>query len=242
MFLSRARSILSDVQRAAADSRATADGESGLVNIRFSESTSLQQLVPAVVTRFRKIHPKVDVHLTSVSAVDDLQDLQEGRFDAAYCTHVPPGRRLNSELLYSERIFLAIPARHALARKRIVRAIELDGEPFIGPPREITPPELREQLDEIQAKVARLKIVTEIVSSATRLNLVASEMGITFVTESAKSILPRNVALRPLADHRLEMHTFLAWRREDDSLPLLRSLRKVTQSMGAKFVGPITRK
>ena len=65
-------------------------------------------------------------------------------------------------------------------------------------------------------------------SSVTRLNLVASGVGMTFVSEAA----PRSpqVVVRNVADLKIEARAHLAWRADEARSPLIQSLRELTRA------------
>lgn len=69
------------------------------------------------------------------------------------------------------------------------------------------------------------RVVVESRSTATRLSLVASGIGLTFSVDSWSH--PRQVVTRRVVGLKADATGYLVWRPEDDAWPLLRSLREV---------------
>lgn len=231
VFLDRAHAILMEVDRSAELAQATTRGEFGRLAIRFFESTSYLELVPKVIERFRTLHPRIQLYIEPVSTIDDLNDLKSGHFHAAYCYRVPAGKGFKSDMLFVEQLLLALPANHPLARKHRVPVDALKAYSFIGITQSWQSPSLRKSLDELNRKVGHLDVIMEVSCSTTRLQLVASGMGLTFVGESAAPILPANVVLRPLADFSVKTESYLAWAERDDSSPVVCALRSISHEL-----------
>ena len=68
-FLAHARRALVELDQAAALARSTADGETGVLRLRFTTASALT-VVPRVIVRFRRAHPRI--HL-------DIRPVQEHR-------------------------------------------------------------------------------------------------------------------------------------------------------------------
>jgi DNA-binding transcriptional LysR family regulator len=229
-YLGRARELLDGVERAAKEAQAISRGALGRLSLAFNDTRAYAQLVPEVITGFRALHPKVAVDVSLLGSQAQLEALRAGALDAGFGHQKPTEPGLRAEALYSERILLALPLDHPLAKRKAVTAAMLKDQPFVwilGPK-----PQLFEGVERaLREKGVPLQVALEVRSSSeARLSLVASGMGLTFAVESAKAALPKQVVLRQLSDLRLESRAYLVWRSADEESPLLRSLRSVAQA------------
>jgi DNA-binding transcriptional LysR family regulator len=114
-----------------------------------------------------------------------------------------------------------------------VSARDLRGEPFIWIPRAALPEPFRRSWEGLGARGFAPNVVVEARSSASRLGLVAAGMGLTFVLESSRLIVPRRVVLRPVSDVQLTVQSVLAWRAQDETAPVVQSLREAALALAA---------
>ena len=117
VFLARARAILDEVDRAFASVRRTARGEQGRVVVGFTSSAPFHPFVPRVIRAFREMSPRVSLELAESGSSDLVQALHNEEIDAAFIrSPVVDIVNLVVEPLLEERMLLALPAGHALAK------------------------------------------------------------------------------------------------------------------------------
>jgi DNA-binding transcriptional LysR family regulator len=237
VFLERARAVLSEVARSVAAVQATSRGDRGHLTVGFTETGPHAEIVPAATAELRRRHAGVAIELVPMNWPDEIPALLARRIDAALCNGVPDEPGLDSVRLLRERIVLALPRDHPLARNRTVSVRAIRDEPFIWLPRSALSDAFRRSIAEFAARGASVNVVVEARSTATRVGMVAAGMGLTFVLESTRTLLPPNVVLRPVSDLPLTVDSVLAWRREDVGSPVLRSWREIVQSV-ARARGP----
>ncbi len=225
LFLGRARAILADVGRSVAAVQATARGEAGHLVVGFTETGTFAEMVPAVAASMRQRHPNVSLELQPMGWREMVPALLAGRLDAALGNEVPAEPALRSALLLTERIVLALPSQHPLARQERVTSRELRDVPFVWLPRAALPDTFRQTVAELAARGVTFNVVVEARSTVTRLAMVAAGMGVTFALESTRAMLPPGVVLRPVCDVQLTVSSVLAWRGDADGWPVLRSWR-----------------
>jgi DNA-binding transcriptional LysR family regulator len=91
-----------------------------------------QSLVPRATGAFLERHPHVRVLLHTKAPQELMQDLFSHRAEIGIA-YMPAGHpALAADLLYENRVMVAIPLAHPLARKKSIRPQDLRGQPFIG--------------------------------------------------------------------------------------------------------------
>jgi DNA-binding transcriptional LysR family regulator len=230
-FAADARAILADVDRAVIQAQAAARGEVGHVAIGFVESAAFTRLIPAVASAFRQRHPGVTLELQPLSN-DDLRAALRARRILAGLTFgltlADTEPAVRTEVLFVEPIGLALPRSHPLARRKRLMIRDLHDQAFVWSSRPERAPYMDTMWALLRSHGVTPRVVLESRSTATRLSLVASGVGMTFVAGAAARL--RQVVIKSIADLKLEAKAFLAWRQEDESSPLLRSLREVTRA------------
>ena len=114
--------------------------------IRIGASTTPgMYLVPKIIARFMRRHPKVEIHL----GIEDTRRVEEGvaanEFDFGFVGGHLVGDQIDVIPWLTDEVMLVAPPGHALIRKRIVGPKDIAGEPFI----------FREQGSATQAAVER---------------------------------------------------------------------------------------
>jgi DNA-binding transcriptional LysR family regulator len=229
-FAAEARAILASVSRAVERAQAAARGEAGHLVIGFTETAAVAQMVPALVGAFRREHANVTLELVPL-ANDELRlALRSRRVGAGLSFGLgEPERTFRHELLFAERVLLALPRLHPLARRKRIHLRDLHDQPFVWSAR----PERAPLLDTLWAWLSSRGVVPRVVieSRATilRLGLVASGIGMTFVADPSPP--PAEVVKKAVADLRLTAKAHLLWREEDETAPLVRSLREIARRL-----------
>ena len=233
-FLDEARRLLSDLERGVDRTRLVAQGKIGRLRVGFSETaTHGGEELPSILRHFRAGWPDVRLELfpsTSISAVDQLRNRE---LDAAF-VYIPPSnpRELGSHTISVERAVLALPQAHPLVTRKRVSLRDLREESFVVPPRTAATLVYDRVLSACHTAGVTFKIVQEVKSYATMLNLVAGGIGLSFVTESAERTKPNGVVLRDVADLRVTAELFAIWRK-DNRAPALQKFVEMIRSQFA---------
>jgi len=234
-FLDEARRLLSDLERGVDRTRLVAQGKIGRLRVGFSETaTHGGEELPSILRHFRAGWPDVRLELfpsTSISAVDQLRNRE---LDAAF-VYIPPSnpRELGSHTISVERAVLALPQAHPLVTRKRVSLRDLREESFVVPPRTAATLVYDRVRSACHTAGVTFKIVQEVKSYATMLNLVAGGIGLSFVTESAERTKPNGVVLRDVADLRVTAELFAIWRK-DNKAPALQKFVEMIRSQFAE--------
>jgi DNA-binding transcriptional LysR family regulator len=233
LFLNDARRILQDVEEAKRRAERIALGKAGTLRIGIAFALSWHRLVVDSVREFRRREPDVELvvhHLLSVHQVDAVVS---GRLDVGFAASITPWHKeLAHSRLAEDRILLAVPKGHALAKRRRIRVRDLQNMPFIWF-QQWANPTFNDQLLQACARggLNAPRIVQEAADRDTQLGLVQCQIGIAWLTESTRWHCPRGVVLLPVVDMNVRLAFNLIWKK-DNSSPLLQKF--VAQVAAAK--------
>lgn len=119
-LLTDARKILAQLEASLADVRRIAMGERGRLALGFTESASLHPFIPEVIRAFRTAAPDVVMTVEESNTTELVEALRQKRLDAAFVrSPVGNAEGLKIETMLVEKMILALPATHPLARKKI---------------------------------------------------------------------------------------------------------------------------
>lgn len=129
-FLPRAEAILAATRQAVAVARDAAAGRDGRLVVGFLPSLAYT-LLPHLLPPFREAFPGVTVSLREVAVTEKEQALLNGSIDVGL--YRPPARHpeIVSAPVGEERMVLALPSAHRLARRRQVPPGEIAGERLV---------------------------------------------------------------------------------------------------------------
>ncbi len=198
VFLDDARTLLRQADRLAARVRARAREKSDSIRVGAIDSASAG-LIPLLLHDFRGRRPHVVVHLLEEKTTRLLPRLVSGHLDLAFVR--PPETRHPSVefmFLFDETAVVALPSRHALARRSHLALADLADEPLIVPDRRSRPHshDLTMKLFEEAGLSARVAQVAE--EKHTIVNLVAAGLGAAIVPRWTSRMTVRGVRFVPL--------------------------------------------
>lgn len=182
-FIRDAKVGASHLHQAINDLTHTQRGNRGELRIGLMASLASGFLSELLGT-FRKRFPSVDVKLEEASSQSNAAGVLSGRLDAAFISGAPELPGCETRCLWSERIFLALPAQHPLAARQNIAWEEVRDETFLvgaeGPG-----PEIEDYLVRRLSDLGfRPKILVQKVGRDNLLNMVAKGFGMTLTTDS----------------------------------------------------------
>jgi DNA-binding transcriptional LysR family regulator len=240
-LLPEVRELLARAQALPARARAAAAGEVGRVRLAFVSTIGFERL-PAWVREFRLRCPQVALEL--VEATGDVQQeaFSRGEIDAGLMLHspgfAPPG--LERLPVAQERLVLALPAKHPLARVDKVLLADALAEPLVIFPRRIVP-SLHDAIFGLYHAAGRAPaIAQEAIQMQTIVNLVWGGLGVAWVPESVMQFRRAGVVYRaasefaPAGRRRTATplpgcETSLVWPGHADNAALARFVRFVEE-------------
>ena len=187
------------------------DGRGGLVRFGAIEPAA-SRIVTPLLARLRRQRPALRVRLDSSGTAGVSRAVADRDLDAGLCSEPSPDLDLRFEPLFDEDMALLLPRSHRLAKRRILQARHLDGEPMI----------LSEQGCAYRAAVERAlgergvrpRWALESGSTATLQAAVQHGLGIGFLPARAADPAPPGTLVRRLSDLVVSLPVGLVTRRD----------------------------
>ena len=190
-FLPHAEAALREAERARVAARRVSRGDLGEIRIGFTSAASLNPVVPAVISAFRTACPDVELRLVVEATTPLLTRLAQDLVDVAFVRPTTAEREsLRAIPLPDERLWIALPAGHALATRKRLRLAELHNEPFILYPRANGSLLYDVIIAACQNAGFSPRIVQEAPQMALIVSLVAAGVGVALVPESVCQLRP----------------------------------------------------
>ena len=219
-FLADVRTLLAGLDQAVVNARAAATGEAGRLAIGFTMAAAYT-VVPRYARRFSAAYPRVALALREIVSSDLAAQVLEGRVDAAIMFPVQPPPGLRQAVVFRDKLCLAMPRRHRLARRKSVRLRDFAAEPFVAAPRDASP-FLRDAIEQqCRAEGFEPDIHMEARLQQTVLSLVAEGVGVALVPGSMRRLRIPEVTFKAVP-RAMDIDQVLAWSTANIN-PCLRS-------------------
>lgn len=222
-FVEAARAALRAAEHARSVAMHAARGELGELRLGLFTSAPLSQGVAATIGSFRACYPGVRLFLTEAPSRQQVEAIAAGTLDAGFlrspCRPLLPDG-LDALEAVKEPLCVVLPYDHALARRcGSVHLAELAGEPMVFFSRAFSPA----MHDHIHALCMTSGFMPHIVQEANAnamiLGLVATGIGVSILPAAQCAMRPGRVHCRAIADRAAVTGSWVAFRKEDASLP-----------------------
>jgi DNA-binding transcriptional LysR family regulator len=232
-YLERARAILAEVDDAADLARRVAAGAVGRLVLGCVGSATYSVL-PALSRRLSAELPGVDFSFRGeMLAPDQAEALRSGAVDVALLRPAVVDSTLTTHGLRRDRLVVALPADHALAALRRVRAVDLAGTDLIV--------HSAERRSVMYGVVLRLlsdagvepRVRHEVGETSTLVTLVAGGLGAAVVPEPVAALTLPGVVYRPLVEPAADIELAVAHRADRTEPHLVRAVEVVRQLLRA---------
>src|SRR2546427_10226243 len=176
-------------------------------------------ILPALIQAYRRAFPDVELRLFEMNPDQQLAAFDEGQIHLGFTRTLPPDRRsqFDEELVYTDRLVIALPATHALAKKKIVHLKTLAGEPFVQFHRIGAPSLFDEAIGVCRRAGFSPRIVNEPNSMATVMTLVESGLGVSLIPYCVRTLSRPHVAIRSISPRSLPIPLCATWLRSADN-------------------------
>ena len=222
VFLTHARAILADMDRARIAAQQAAQGKTSTLNVGLVEYLSWHKAVVRSLRGFREAHNEVALKVSTwESSLAVMDNLLAGRLDFGFAfNRSPDDARLSGASVFETGFQVAVPAQSRLANRKSVKLRELANESFVMISRDMAPTHY-DRCIMLCRGAGFSPAITEISTTARgQLSLVAAGAGCAIVTSASDQWKPEDVELLDLADVQLKIHLELIW-RTDSPLPAL---------------------
>ncbi|MFL6632197.1 MAG: LysR family transcriptional regulator [Massilia sp.] len=213
-FFPEAVRILRIAEEAMFTARRAAKGEQGSLAIGFT-SASGYSLLPEVVRRLRERSPGVSLTLKELVSTVQVEALHAGELDLGLMRPHPVSGDLDSQLIATEALMLAIHERDADQWPLEPTLADLHRRPFVM----YSPYEARPFYQMLSERFARAGVVPDIVEHIgqvhTMLALVRAGIGAALIAEGAARLKFDGVVMRKVATEPVD--TVCTYRRNHDN-------------------------
>ncbi|MFC1438794.1 LysR substrate-binding domain-containing protein [Streptacidiphilus sp. N1-10] len=237
-YLERAHAILAEVDEAADLARRVAAGGVGRLAIGCVGSATYS-LLPALSRHLSTELPGVDFSFRGeMLAPDQAEALRVGAIDVALLRPSAAGPSLVTHLLRHDPLVVALPADHALARRRRLRAADLAGTDLI-----VHSADRRSTMYDVVLRVLRdagveARIRHEVGETSTLVTLVAGGLGAAVVPEPVSALTLPGVVYRPLVQPTTTVALAVAHRADRAEPHLLRTVEIIRHLVPAAPATP----
>ena len=231
VFLDHARRVLDNAGEAARAAGRAARGETGRLSIGFSAQLSYEWL-PTVLRLFHRAVPDVEIGLTELTPVRQIEELLARRMDLGIIgLDLPePHEELEVAVMTEERLVVALPLDHPLARRRKLTLAELAKEKFIFTSRANAPAYNPWLVALCEQAGFTPKVALEADRSPSSLNYVAAGFGVAIFPAQIGRLATPGAAFVSLDDAVPRYQLCVAWRR-DSRTPALERFLEVARTV-----------
>jgi len=229
VLLKQGRQLIADSDNLVLSVRRAAQGKVGTLVIGFVNTASYEVL-PRSIAVYREHYADIDLALKPMHSYMAIEELRLGRIDLAFIR--PPAAVLIDQgfklaVVAREPMYVALPQRHPLSRKKTIPLDALEGMPFVG----YTPQDGRYFHEMIMGLFAQYRVRPNIVYESvmpTMFAIVEAGMGLALVPASAAHTRRKGLCYRPLrvGGKPIEALMYVAHRADDDSV-MVRSFIEV---------------
>ena len=226
-LLPRLQTVMIDLDDALIMAKRVGQGKTGSLNIGYGSLTLMHSLFRAAVKQFHETYPDVTLSLFEMSTNEQPRALAEGRIHAGFM-HFGPGRELLRKrrddgeeaqeqtaldwiLIQNGSLAVAMPKDHPLARRKSLTIADLSNQQFVVVSRSTSSPGYGPLYELCKKAGFEPKIVQEVGTVTTQLNLVSVAMGIGLIPTGRHFTYPPSLAVVPLEDVNYPTTFLFGW-------------------------------
>ncbi|MFY9811542.1 LysR substrate-binding domain-containing protein [Aquabacterium sp.] len=226
-LLPRLQALMTDLNHAIVLAKRVGEGKSGVLNVGYGSLTLYHPLFRAAIKRFHEECPNVTLSLVELATSEQLKALQDGRIHAGFMHFGPKtalGRKqrkgqpqaegelaLDHYLIQTGGLGVVVPADHPLAGRKSVSFSELANERFVVVPRSTITPGYGPMFSLCQEAGFEPRIVQEVSSIASQMNLVSVGVGIGLAVMGKGFTYPNSLAVVKINDVSYKTNFQLGW-------------------------------
>jgi DNA-binding transcriptional LysR family regulator len=240
VLLKYAEGIIARLHAAEAEMAAIAGLRGGQLRMA-SFPTAGATLMPLAIAIFRAQHPEVELSLAEGEPEEVAPRLSAGEFDIALLfefegTSESLGPELTRIPLFEDPMFLALPADHALSRRRTLRLENLRAEAWIQT--SASSPCAQHVVRSCHAAGFEPIVSFESDDYQTVQGLVAAGVGVALIPKLALSGARDDIAIRALSPHSPVRDVIAATPEGTRLTAAAAAMRQILTDVAARFAGP----
>ena len=213
VLLNEAREVLARAELALSLTRRAAAEELDTLRIGFAP-WALMRALPRAVRNFQSRWPGVSVQLDELTTRRQLQGLREGSLDLGVINgHGVNVDDLETRVVETSRIVAAVPTAWPIARRKKVKMADLARLPFILFPHNWSPAFYATVMTACRKAGFSPNVTQKARQTHIMLNMIASELGVTLLNDTARHVRMEGVTLLPISDFPEDhvVQSSLAW-------------------------------
>jgi len=194
-LLRRSRRLLAEADSLGERARSLKAGQTGILRVGATPQV-IENLLADFLTRYRKRHPRVEVHLVEDGGARLLGRLERGD---VHLTMTPvAGTRFQHRLLYPMHVLAVVSPAHRLSRRAVLEIAELAEEPLLLLRRDFGSREWFDAACEVAH--IRPRVLLESAAPHTLVALAATDYGIAIIPSNVQ--VPRGIVCAMPLVHR----------------------------------------
>jgi DNA-binding transcriptional LysR family regulator len=159
-------------------SLASSDSHTGVLRIA-APPTIAHRFLPPIVARFTKTNPQLEIVFEVLSSDALVTNIAEDRHDIGITDTAVAHDSVRSDLLIATEAICALPSRHPLAEREVIRPQDLEGQAFVALTRRHSG---RTQIDRLFDKVGvRRHLVIETATAVSAAEFVREGLGVSLL-------------------------------------------------------------
>lgn len=216
-ILPAVRKFADQLERLELAVREAVAGRSGVLTIG-AISSAMLDVLPPLIERLKADHPQLTIAVKEMDSVEAIPALESGDIDLAFARlEGELGESIRSLPLAQDRLMVAMPRTHAMARRARIRLASLADEDFVMFSRQLSPVHFDSLVASCRSHGFSPRILHEVRSVASQIAFVGCGQGIALVPASLRKLAPENVVLRPLMENLSVVTTAVAWSTTRDN-------------------------
>lgn len=229
LFYEEARKILGQVEAATQKVGRAARGEVGRLVIGYVGSAAYTGMLTRVIGEFREKHPSVEVDISELEMLRQLDAISEGRMDVGFIRPpAPMPRNVSSIPILHEDLIVALPTSHPLAEHPEIALLDLAGEEFIIPEHPSMVSFHHHTTTACQNAGFEPRFGVKGRDFMTIASMISVGLGVALVPQSVRCIQLPSIVYRPMKHGRSTAEMAIAFRPNDRS-PIVKAFVSVAQ-------------
>jgi DNA-binding transcriptional LysR family regulator len=234
-FVQEAEEIVRRSESAKTVAQRANKGEVGTLNIGFMPC-SIAPILPGLIAAYNRSFPNVEIVLHEMTLEEQFKALREKRINIGFLRSAPLQsiKEFNSESIYDDRLEIALPSTHRLAKKKVIELKSLAGERFVEFHRLVAPG----LFDEVIATCRRAGFSPNVVSEPELISsvmlFVESGLGVSLVPGCIRNLNHPNAVVIPIKPASGRIPLCAIWPK-DFNAPVLESFLDLVRSTKAEI-------
>lgn len=200
----------------------------------------LYGFLPRTVQQFTFDHPELDVILSELTSIQQVDALRAGRIDIGFGRLCIDAEGIANTVLAEESLVVVLPAASPLSTRQDVSMADLLKEVLVIYPSQPRPSFADQVLSQFRVRGYAVEKIYETNGLQTAIGLVAAGMGATVVASSVQRLQRDDVVYRPFREQGVTTPLIMSTRSGEPSVDLARFRDMVVAAKAADHVAQPT--